>query len=276
MKLAFITPTSYLETFSKQGDFYLALAHLIDDEGKNEYAQFHKKEAEKGKRVILDNGLFEGAQVEPEDLIKRAKAIKAHVVCAPDALYDSKGTVKAFKQFIKLKQEEGLVADIMGIPQASNPEDYWECFQFMQLNEDCDMIGLSILSIPKSFKEVTEDADKWPITAPRIHFLKQLSTFQNTFEHQIKPCHLLGLGESYADIYTAIRLLPNTVVSNDSSSTFVHGAKNIIYNRHGLIPGGKIRKKLDFSLPKDSLNKNQLSSVQKNINIANKIKKRRI
>lgn len=276
MKLAFITPTAYLEKFSKQGDFYLALAHLIDDNRENEYTRFHRREAERGKRVILDNGLFEGAQVEPEALIRRARLIKAQVVCAPDVLYDSKGTIKAFKQFIKLKEEEGLVADVMGIPQASNPTDYWECFQFMQLNENCDILGLSILSIPESFKGSTEDAGEWPITAPRVHFIKQLSTFQNSFDNRIKPCHLLGLGESYADIYTAIRLLPDTIVSNDSSSTFVHGAKNVVYNRHGLIPGGKIREKLNFDLPKNSLTSVQSKSVQTNINIANKIKKQRI
>ncbi len=59
MKLAFITPTSCLEQYSSQGDIYLALAHLIDDNGTNEYARFHRREAEKGRRVILDNGLFQ-------------------------------------------------------------------------------------------------------------------------------------------------------------------------------------------------------------------------
>lgn len=273
MKLAFITPTAFLHHFATQGDFHLALAHLVDDNGENEYTRFYRREAESGKPVILDNGLFEGAQVEPETLIQRARVVKAQVVCAPDVLYDSRGTIKEFKRFIRLKHEEGLVAKIMGIPQADNRVDYWECFQFMLMHKECDLIGLSILSIPKSFKGVGEGADRWPITASRMHFIQQLHSFQSVFGHRIKPCHLLGLGESYADIFTAKRLLPRTIISNDSSSAFVHGLEGQLYTSSGILPHGKSRKRLDFSLPYNALSEEQISNIQKNIDIAKKIRK---
>lgn len=273
MQLAFITPTSYLHRFATQGDFYLALAHLVDDEGKNEYARFHKKEALNGKKVILDNGLFEGAQVTPEQLIKRARSIRAHTVCAPDALYDSRGTIKEFKKFIKLKQEEGLVADVMGIPQANNPQDWWSCFEFFQLNEDCNLIGLSILSVTESFKHKATHANKWPITASRVHLLKQLYSFQEGLGHEVKKCHMLGLGESYADISTAIRLLPKSIISNDSSSAFVHGAQGIVYRDNGIVPGGKDHTKLNFNLPYGTLKDEHIDAVQKNIDTAKRIRR---
>lgn len=273
MDLAFITPTSYLDKFSKQGDIYLALAHLVDDNGDNEYSRFHRREARKGKRVILDNGLFEGSQVEPEALIHRAGVVGASTVCAPDVLYDSKGTIKEFKKFIKLKHEVGLVADVMGIPQADNPTDWWDCFQFMDLHEECHLIGLSILSIPCSFKRIAKGADKQPITASRVHLLKQLSSFTCLSGHRITPCHMLGLGESYADIITAEKLLPSDIVSNDSSSCFVHGAQEVAYDRFGYIPGGKDLEKLNFSMAK-SLSDEEEACIQANINVALDIRRR--
>lgn len=272
MKLAFITPTAYLNKFSKQGDMYLALAHLIDDNGTNDYARFHRREAEQGKRVILDNGLFEGAQVSPEKLLRRAAAIKAQCVCAPDVLYDSKGTIKEFKRFIKLKQEQGLVCDVMGIPQADNPIDWWECFQFMDLHTECHLIGLSILSIPGSFKDVAQRAGDQPITFSRMHLIRQLYAFSDLSGHRITPCHLLGLGESYGDIIEAKRLLDRDIVSNDSSSAFVHGMHNVRYRRLGAIPGGKISQKLDFGTK--NLNESQEQAIQHNINEALDIRKR--
>lgn len=267
MKLALITPTNYLNKFATQGDFYLALAHLIDDEGKNEYARFHRRESEKGRRVILDNGLFEGAQVSPEALIQRARVIKAQTVCAPDVLYDSKGTIKGFKSFIRLKHEEGLVCDIMGIPQADNPSDWWECFQFMDLHAECNLIGLSILSIPRAFRNSIGPTSR-PITDSRVHLIRQLYAFSYFSGHRITPCHLLGLGESYRDVIEAIKLLGRDIISNDSSSAFVHGMHNVRYRTGGFIPGGKIHEKLDFDLPSNVLNKEQTDAIQDNINEA--------
>lgn len=266
MELAFITPTSYLEKFAAQGDVHLALAHLIDDDCSNEYASFYRREAEQGKRVLLDNGLFEGAQPDPEALVRRARGIKASAVFAPDVLYDSKGTIKAFKEFVKLKHETGLVCDLAGVPQADNPTDWWECFQFMDLHSECKLIGLSILSIPKAFGGLVGKTSR-PITDSRVHLIRQLYSFSDLSGHRLTPMHLLGLGESYDDIKAALELLSRDIKSNDSSSCFVHGAKEVHYEEDGSIPGGKDHEKLDFSMGA-KLNQEQLGAVQHNIDIA--------
>ena len=263
MDLAYITPTSYLEKYAKQGDIYLALAHLIDDEGQNEYARFHRREALKGRRVILDNGLFEGAQVTTESLIQRARAINASVVCAPDVLFDSAGTIKEFKQFIRAKQEAGLVCEVMGIPQADNPTDWWECYRFFDLSKDCDLIGLSILAVPQSFGELVGGRDR--ITASRVHLLRELYAHTSLLGRRSTACHLLGLGDSYEDLQFAARALPS-VISNDTSSAFVHGMHGVRYREDGTWDGGKIREKVDFSQPYDPNADHE--AIQHNIDIA--------
>lgn len=276
MKLAFITPTKYLEKYSSQGDIFLALAHLIDDNGENEYSTFHRRKAKQGSRVILDNGLFEGTQVDAEALLRRANAIGAQAVCAPDVLYDSKGTIKEFKKFIRAKQEFGLVAEVMGIPQATTISEWWECYQFMDLHGDCDIVGLSILSIPKCFGT---SGDRRPITDARMRLIRQLYTYSDISQHKLKPLHLLGLGESYDDIKLARALLNREVVSNDSSSTFVHGASGVRYEEDGVVPGGKDLKKLDFDFEivegSRAYNTRQAvkfhSDIQHNIDVAKEI-----
>lgn len=264
MDLALITPTSFLEKYARRGDIYLALAHLIDDEGQNEYASFHRREAEKGRRVILDNGLFEGSQVSTEALLRRAQAIRASVVCAPDSLYDTLGTIKAFKQFIRDKHEFGLVCDVMGIPQADNSADWWECFRFMELSKECSLIGLSILSIPQSF---TDDSWTRPITDSRMYLIRQLANYESLVGRRATPCHMLGLGESLADLILATRLLPRTIISNDSSSAFVHGYNYVEYDGLGNLPGGKILEKLNFDLETE-LDDFQEAFISNNINKA--------
>ena len=266
MDLAFITPTSYLEKYASQGDIYLALAHLIDDEGQNDYARFHRREALKGRRVILDNGLFEGAQVSTDSLLQRARAINASVVCAPDILYDSAGTIKEFKQFIRAKQELGLVCEVMGIPQADNPADWWECYRYFDLSKDCDLIGLSILAVPQSFGELVGGRDQ--ITASRVHLIRELYAHTSLLGRRSTPCHLRGLGESYEDIQLANQLMPS-IVSNDTSSAFVHGMYGVRYRDDGTWDGGKIREKLDFDLP--AAEEYDHKAIQHNLNIAKKV-----
>lgn len=259
MKLAFIAPTAYLEKYSTQGDFYLALAHLLGDA---EYLNFHLEEKAKGKVVYLDNGLFEGAQVTPDELINHVARLGPDVVCAPDVLYNSKATIKVFKSFIKLKQEAGLVCKVMGIPQADNPHDWWDCFQFFDTCKDCDMIGLSILSIPKAFGGT--------ITESRRHVIKQLFIHSHMSGRRLTPMHLLGLGEGYGDIQTANCMLPREILSNDSSSCFVTGKHLVRYDKEGKIPGGKIPEKVNFNACTE-LSTNQIDAIQWNIRTAKKI-----
>lgn len=263
MDFAFIAPTKQLNQVSNHGDMLLALAHLIDDNGTNEYARYHRRAAERGVRVICDNGLFEGEQVDDETLLRRAAAIKAQVVCAPDVLYDSDTTVKRFKQFIRAKQDAGLVIDVMGIPQANDPAKWWECFKFFDLSRDCQLIGLSILSVPAAF---AQHFGVTGITDTRMVLIRELYNYEILVGRRLTPCHMLGLGEHLGDLTLAARLLPDTVVSNDSSSAYVHGRQGIRFGALGKIPGGKDLRKVDFA-NQEVLSTEQLEDIYFNMAI---------
>ncbi len=257
MNLAFITPTKYINEFGNQGDFILALSHLMDYEETNDYEKAVKNTK---LPVILDNGLFENHKAEGiETLIEKAKMINAHTFFAPDVLYNSKETQKELSRAQKLNEGTGL--GLAAVVQADNYYDYIN--QLLDFNSDpnVDLIGLSILSIPKSFEK---SIGEYNITKSRIALLDQMIIMNRREGTKWKNCHLLGIGDSYEDVVFAHKYCP-FVVSNDSSSAFQTGLNNKIYYENLQVPGGKIKEKVDFDLQEITIFQEQC--IQTNINL---------
>lgn len=245
MKLAFITPTLFIEKYGNQGDFHLALSHLIDLKSPNEY----EKELKKSRLpIILDNGLFENHIAEPTDtLIRKAERIKATHVFAPDVLYDSKGTQKELDNFIKVKKNLKSKIKIAAVVQAKNPKDYMRQLLEFNKNKNVDLIGLSILSIPKSYEKLI---GKFDITESRLCLLQDMIAEADGRPFFWKKCHLLGLGDSYEDVIYANENCP-WVVSNDTSSCFWNGVQGKkLIGENCRVQGGKTEVKVDFNFSK--------------------------
>lgn len=256
MKMSFISPIKYIKEFQSQGDFILALSHLIDHDKENRYEKAIK---ETNLPILLDNGAFENEYPEGIDsLIRKARKIKARRFFAPDHLYRSKATKDAVKITIdilkNLKERECF--EVGAVVQADNPKDWIDQYIEFTENPEIDFIGLSILSIPKSWKK--------SITESRVECFKELVKLK--IKH--KPCHMLGLGESYEDIKFAIKNCP-WIESNDTSSCFMTGLNEIKYNKDLTIPGGKIKEKMDFNLSK--LTQKQKECIQYNIDLIKKL-----
>ena len=142
MRLAFITPTAFVEKFGSQGDFTLALSHLMDLKEVNEY---EKAITKVGLPILCDNGLFENHVPESlETLIKKAERIGATHFFAPDILYSSEGTQLELDKAI-LAAEKSPVK-VAAVVQASNVQDYMSQLLDFNNNPKVDLIGLSILS----------------------------------------------------------------------------------------------------------------------------------
>lgn len=258
IKHCFICPTAFINDpyIGGRSDFLLALSHLIDDEATNEYAQAVKQFKTTWKQVILDNGLFENHSPEgSESLVQKAMKIGADIVFAPDFLYQREATVKAFDEFFEISTKLGAQFKFGYVVQADNRKDYLEAFEQANLDPRIDLIGLSILSVPKSFEEVTKTSD---ITVNRIECIKQIDEF---VIDPIKPCHMLGLGESLLDLAEA-KNYP-WIYSNDSSSAFQTG-KHLKKYEHLNVPGGKVHEKVVFE--QTSITGEQAGYIVDNIN----------
>lgn len=274
IKLSFITPTAFIEEFGSQGDFILALSHLIDLDKENEYEKAIKKT---GLPIICDNGLFEKGEAEEiETLIKKAIKIGAHTFFSPDVMFDKERTQEKLEEAIKKRKEMGLEdkIKIAAVVQASNEKDYWDQLKDFNENPNIDLIGIPIkptaLCIKIPIMEWSNDGGETErfnglkITKARVELLNQMSQKDIKW----KKCHLLGLGNSYSDVEFAQFNCP-WVVSNDSGLCFQSGLYGRLIMQGLYVYGGKIEEKIDFSLKE--INFKQKEDIQANIN---KIKER--
>lgn len=251
MKLSFITPTAYIKEYGSQGDFMLALAHLIDLEKENEYEKAIKATK---LPIMLDNSCFEKNSAEPIDsLIEKALKIKAEVFFAPDVMFKTKETKEELIRAIKKVKEKKANVKIGAIVQADNKKDFIEQLLDFNSMKEVSLIGIPIHPSAKSFN--------LPITEARIELMKIMLRMEKEGVTW-KEMHLLGLGDSYKDVMFAKDNCP-WVVSNDSSSAFQTGLANYAYSADLEVVQGKVKEKVDFDLT--GVYKGSLDDVDYNI-----------
>lgn len=148
---------------------------------------------------------------------------------------------------------------IAAVVQADNVADYMQ--QLLQFNEipEVDLIGISILSVPKSFG--------LPIVESRIELMKKMI---NLADQGIvwKDMHLLGLGDSYEDVVFAKNNCP-WIKSNDTSCCFQSGLFGVRLTDNLKVPGGKVEEKVVFK--QEILTDIQRNDIQFNINQVKKV-----
>lgn len=88
MKIAHIVPTHFLGSLTAKHEYYLVLAHLVQDD--TSYAEWHEKV---GGYKILDNGVEEGEKIPLDVLVDAAKRIKATELVLPDVFEDGDATL---------------------------------------------------------------------------------------------------------------------------------------------------------------------------------------
>lgn len=267
IKVSFIAPTTLISQYGNQGDFHLALAHLLGpvDEAPNEYEQ---AVVSSGLPIFLDNGLFENKESIPvRELIEKAVHLDAEFVFAPDVLFDRAGTEANIQEAYDILQE--LKEDfpesktkLAAVVQANNPDDYLASYLMMAEDPRIELIGLSILSIPESFKEISGTDD---ITINRIICLKRINKLP---VH--KSSHLLGLGGSYEDVAFANEHCP-WVISHDSSSAVWNGVQGKQIHPTSLkVDGGKTKVHVDFNFAEE-LTEEQAANIEHNISVVKSI-----
>jgi len=267
IKISFIAPTSLIPQYGNKGDFHLALAHLIGpiDEAPNEYEQAI---IDSGLPIVLDNGLFENkVSIPVRELMEKAVHLNATHVFAPDVLFDREGTEANIEEAYEILEE--IKADfpecqtkLAAVVQANNADDFLASYLAITDDSRIDLIGLSILSVPESFKEISGTDD---ITINRIICLKRLNKLP---VH--KNSHLLGLGGSYEDVAFANENCP-WVVSHDSSSAVWNGVQGKQIDKTSLkVDGGKTKVHVDFAFA-EQLTEEQIKNVEHNIEVVRSI-----
>jgi len=267
IRISFIAPTKLISRFGNQSDFHLTLAHLLGP--VNELPNDYEKEIVNSKLpIVLDNGLFENKKSVPvRELMEKAVHLDAEYVFAPDVLFDREATESNIEEAYDILEEiksdfPECKTKLAAVIQANNVDDFLASYLTMVDDPRIGLIGLSILSVPQSFREATGVED---ITENRIECLKRLNKLPIH-----KESHLLGLGDSYEDVAFAGEYCP-WVVSHDSSSAVWNGVQGKRISDISLkVDGGKTKVHVDFSFDKD-LTEEQIKNIEHNIEVIKSI-----
>lgn len=152
IKVATIVPQRYL-SLVKEDTYHMALAHLINKPGMEEYTKFFKSAgADENSYVIMDNGLIEGDPRPIEELLAKANAINADELILPDVFRDSKATLRAVDSAATYLQNH--TADMgslgfMAVPQGNTLEAWLSCATLLM-----DYPMITCLGIPKVLVDI--------------------------------------------------------------------------------------------------------------------------
>lgn len=202
-------------------DAVYCLAHLClkeaNPEGYEEYKRFFIDAKKKGMHVILDNSAAEEALVTEMVLFDLTVELDPSEVIAPDVLFNENETRLRTTGFIELLKDQNIVTNIFGVPQGNNPESYLKSYIQMLESDDIEVIGLSKLSVPKSFREITGTESVSVNRRYLIRLLNELNLLR-------KPIHCLGMRNH--NEYEAYQNIP-MIRSTDSCWTCLAAMKRI-------------------------------------------------
>lgn len=249
INIAPILPVKYLE-LSKDFHYHLILAHKVLENPR--YASFYRKRSAEGDFVVLDNSCYElGHPIETSKLLLAAEIVNPDAIVSPDVLYDAEATLAKFKEFSEQMSLRLPNAYIVGVPQGDSLSSYIKCYS--ELQRYADIMGLTFIGIDKILKDV-------PLTYKRVVMLDILNSKVGLY----KPIHALGI----ADNPIEVKLLANSphnawIMSNDSSSAFIHGAANIVFDFVTGMRTPKIKEKMNFEI--ESISPAQVEIVKDNL-----------
>ena len=195
MEIATILPTRHL-WLEDGSEYHLCLAHqIVKDIG---YAAFFRKQVNKGKFVILDNGAAEnGVPMSLDDLLMCVSFIGCHEMVLPDTIGDSEATLNlSGEAALKIRKNDPI--RLMAVPQGKSAGEWAACLKEM-LTWDIDTIGISKFTVPGLFTS-------------RAEALEALFYY-----HGSKDIHLLGYTGVPGEVQDIERRFPGKVRGIDSS-----------------------------------------------------------
>ena len=224
MKLASIVPQNFLH-LTAESDFHMALAHLIDREGYEQYTEFFKNRKENAF-CILDNGVIEGEPMKIEDIIEKAELIHADEIVLPDAYKNASATLAMVKNAIEVLitkyGEHNWPFKLMAVPQGDCKEVWLSCAKILldEYGQYIDTIG-----IPKHLIDTFGERDA------RLYAISDLAEEVDLEGFEI---HLLGCWKTPLEVLTISKaseqgIIP-TVRSCDSAIPYVYARNGLRFS----------------------------------------------
>lgn len=241
-------PLSMLEMSRGFNDYDYALVHLFKDHPQ--YYEFYKKSVEMGRKVILDNSLYElGEAFDMREYAEWIEKLQPTYYIIPDTFWSSQATIdQAMEWMINYGRYINPSIKKIGVAQGATYNDIKRSYQFMD-SIGCDCIAFTFKFSPDMLTDqelklddflddlsirlpwrIYSDSDLFPEdkqAACRYLILKKLDE-DGVINHN-KEHHLLGL-QNTTLLFESCRF--PWVTSIDTSNPVING---FVYNKYVFI-----------------------------------------
>lgn len=183
MKLANIYPVANQALYAGES-YVMILAHLV------KAGLYDPKHFSKEQYIIMDNGLYEGAQVSTslQDCIDLAEAsgIPVDEIIVPDVVNDLEANIQMFKENLETIRNWQHKYRFMFVAQSASPEECVKALDFIRQYSDLNLsVGISKLT---KWDRASQIAVKAYAACPfPIHFLG----IKKTFAELLPVCKLI-------------------------------------------------------------------------------------
>lgn len=216
-------PISIFEESKKFNDYDYCLLHLT---AIPEYRDFYINSIKEGRKVLLDNSLFElGDALTVEDVRKGVLDINPTWVVVPDCLNDADTTIKRFKEWEKECSDLDVLT--IGVAQGNTLEEITRCYIFM--SKHADKIAIPFDS--EAFNELVTHYNKLDVWCNGRQAFVQYLVDEGIWNND-KPHHLLGC--SYAREFANPLYRQISIETIDTSNPVVAGLLGFKYEEDGL------------------------------------------
>jgi hypothetical protein len=241
MKISHELPLSLFQYSAEFNDYEYCLPHLLDK--FPDYRQFFLDSSERGRFIIMDNGLFEGVKHTTQDLLEKIDLIEPNIFIVPDEWNDRDITAKNAKHWTQYKLP--FKTKLMVVLQGKNVNEIHTLYQ------QCVDLGYTHFAINHSsivYQSLCEsDIEIANQSVGRVMLIEYLRSQNIIKDHHY--IHLLGASTPQEFTYYRDNL-PTLINSVDTSNPIICGALGQRYEEVGMLtkPKNKIEEFMEVDL----------------------------
>lgn len=232
MRIATILPVPFLR-MEEKSDYHMALAHLMH---VPEYGNFFLEMAERGRFVLMDNGVVETGHPLPfDELLTIARAFDVTQMTLPDKIFDSRATLELHDK--SARSVQGRHPSFMAIPQGKNLDCWVKCAK--QMVKQADDWGVRAIGVTKFLEGMVENRSEAIIEAGlldsglEIHLLGTLGSdlLEPYRTHRECEGQIRGVDSGAAAIWTQAGHLLGDPRPRIELDFMTHGGITELYDR---------------------------------------------
>jgi hypothetical protein len=285
MLVAHEAPLKIMERVRGLTDYDYALVHLLEE--NKEYRDFFFKSKKLGRKIILDNSLYElGEAYNHDKFINWLYELEPDEYIIPDVFQNYEANIKSFEEFLVKFDRGTFRGKAIGVIQGKNYQELKDSYLFMR--EHADKIAISF-GYDYFWQQALEKMDRDVFTAitssplnnekrikevwkPTAYSVFRPILLQQFIEDGIidytKPHHLLGCGlptefiNYKGELYSFIETI-------DTSHPVLMGYNLKSYENNVNLEHKITEKMVDIF--ENEISDSQLEYVEENINLFKEI-----